>query len=279
MVKINSFFVIAENVLGYDELWIVGDNFVSKTYRQHVKRNAKDFFIKENFDVYPFCNSRNNCANRNLIACMQGTFIDAVNEKGKLPRYIVIVLDSDLIEFFDYESCGVASAYGKLLQYLVSAVSLACSEIKKVLSKKATRDDYPCIYWAATPHHKYFDDNSLHTKFNYCLESVVKLYPNMCVIKMKEIWDFENPDLVCNVRFTSQGFDVYWQSIDSAIRFNVMKHEQFLCRRGDKKEKSVSTPPHHDKMHDFFKRNQHIDRFHWSSKGNQCGRRLPTPHH
>ena len=273
------FLLLQKNVVGYDELWIVGDNFVSKTYRQHVKRNQKDFLIKENFEVYPFCNSKNNCANRNLIARMQGTFIDAVNEKDKLPRYIVIVLDSDLIEFFDYESYGVASAYGELLQYLVNAISLACDDIKKLLPKKATREDYPCIYWAAAPHHKYFDDNSMHTKFNNCLESIVKLYPKMRVIKMKEVWDFENPDLVCNGRFTSLGFEIYWQSIDFAIRFNIMKHEQFLRRRGDKKEKMVGTLPQRDKMHDFFKRNQQHDRFHWLSKSNQRIRRLPTPRH
>ena len=274
---------LSEHVVGYDELWLVGDNFVSKTYREHVKRNLYDFFITENFEILPFCNSKNNCNNKNLLSRFVNNFIDALNSKGKLPQYIVIILDCDLVDYFDYEGYGVASAYSEMIKYLVTKIDTTCSEMMKKLPKKARREEYPCIYWAAAPHHKNFDNNSLRTKFNNCLESVVKLFNNMRVIKMKEIWDFENASLVCKGRFTSEGFDTYWKSIDSAVRFNVMKHEQFLRRKHEKKERGMqeTSPPsrhdrrdHRDRMSDFFKRNRQ-DRFHWHN--NQQGRKLPTP--
>ena len=78
-----------------------------------------------------------------------------------------------------------------MIKYLVTAISSTCDEMIKLLPKKARRDEYPCIYWTAAPHHKNFDNNSLRTKFNNCLESVVKLYSNMRVIKMKEILGFQ----------------------------------------------------------------------------------------
>ena len=243
-----------------------------------------EFFITENFEILPFCNSKNNCNNKNLLSRFVNTFINALNGKGKLPRYIVIILDCDLVDYFDYEGYGVASAYREMIKYLVTMASSTCDEMIKSLPKKARRDECLCIYWAAAPHHKNFDNNSLCTKFNNCLESVFKLYSNMRVIKMKEIWDFKNSSLVCKGHFTSEGFDTYWKSVEFAVRFNVMKHEQFLHHKQDKKERGtqVASPQahgdhrdHRDKMSDFFKRNRQ-DRFHWHNNSSH-GCKLPTP--
>ena len=53
------------------------------------------------------------------------------------------------------------------------------------------------IYWVVAPHNKNFYDNSVRTKFNNCLDSVIKLFPGqMRVVEIKEIWEFKNNHLV-----------------------------------------------------------------------------------
>ena len=45
---------------------------------------------------------------------------------------------------------------------------------KSALPKKATREDYPVVYWSEAPRHMNFADNEVCGKFNACLQAVVK---------------------------------------------------------------------------------------------------------
>ena len=77
--------------------------------------------------------------------------------------------------------------------------------------------------------HKDFYNGEIRHKFNLCLESVIKLYDSMRVIKLKEVWDPQNTNLVVYGRMTATGELFYWRALDSAIRFNVGKRELFLA--------------------------------------------------
>ena len=95
---------------------------------------------------------------------------------------------------------------------------------------------------------------------------------------MKEIWRFDDTNLVVNNGFTPDGLDDYWSSIDAALRFNIVKHKHFLSRkpsgvkptqkRNNNFGSKVDQP-----MRKFFKKNRTTDRFHWHNNKN---RRLPT---
>ena len=114
-----SLFLISDQVPGYFEMWITGDNFMAKSYREHFKKAGDDFFMKRNFEIFPQCNSRYSSNNTNLLSRLQITLANAINDRIKLPKYIVIVLDNDLIEFLNYCGFGVASIYGEWIEHLV----------------------------------------------------------------------------------------------------------------------------------------------------------------
>ena len=141
---------------------------------------------------------------------------------------MVYILDDDLIQFLDFFNQGNACLYGGMLEVLLKQIQALVMQRKSQLPKKAVRNDYPMIYWVIAPAHKKFLYHDARTKFNLCLESVVKGYPNMRVVKMKEIWDYHRDDLVENNSIALVGLSIYWKSVDAAIRFNVEKREAIL---------------------------------------------------
>ena len=96
-------------------------------------------------------------------------------------------------------------------------------ERKKQLPFKALKSAYPNIFRCAVPHHKNFRDPALRTKFNICLISIIKMTPNMRIIKLKEIWDYADTTLVSNGKITPEGEIAYWRSISASVKFNHFK--------------------------------------------------------
>ena len=117
MVRFSTF---SDNLSGMEHLWFVGDNFMAKSYRTHFKRNtSSQRFIKDNFEPTPFVNSRFSSSNTNMLSRIQNTFAAALNQMKKmnLPRYVVIVLDDDLITFLNFKDEGAATLLGTWVKW------------------------------------------------------------------------------------------------------------------------------------------------------------------
>ena len=56
------------------------------------------------------------------------------------------------------------------------------------------------------------------TKFNKCLESVVRLNQEMGTLTLLKIWEPRDDSLFMDNRFTANGLKAYWASLDSAFR-------------------------------------------------------------
>ena len=71
-------------------------------------------------------------------------------------------------------------------------------ECKQILPKKAVREDHPQLYFVAPLKHKNFMDNEARTILFNCMEATVwqTKYINVRLVKIKEVWDFKNNDLV-----------------------------------------------------------------------------------
>ena len=247
--------------------------------------------MKERFELTPHCNSKFSSNNTNILSRILNTLAAGINEVFRLPKYLVVILDDDLIQYLNYDGYGCATCYGEWIEFLVEGFKDLFQDAKDKLPKKAVKDSFPWTYWVTAPRHKFFRNNSAHTKFNNTLEATIKSQPNMRLIKLKEIWDFENMNLVeqHSGRISFEGLSTYWLSIDAAVKFNVNKHELFLAKKPvvKKQESHKVTSTHwrnkhdsRDKMPEFFGNNR--DRFHWSSKSHQhktSTRRLPHPDH
>ena len=204
---------------------------MAETYRTYFKKARVSFSSKERFEISNFSNSRRNSSNRIVPCRILNTFVSAINDVGVLPRFVVFVLNDEIINFTDYSGYGVSTMYGNLLEWLVKKVLSKVEDAKKQLPSKAVKNDYPQIYWTQALNHKQFGkQNELRNKYNLCLESIIKLYLNMRVLKYKNYWDFNDNNLMLNNAYTATGKGVIWQSLDDALKYNIEKKEEYLAR-------------------------------------------------
>ena len=251
-------------------MWIVGDNFTAKSYRAHFKLvTGRTFYIKENFEFSAFCNSRFNSANLNMLSRLQNTLAMAMNrtKTGLLPKYILVILDDDLITYLDFKQEGVATLLGSWIEWLVREFNKVIKARKEQVPMKCKKAD-TCFYWVAAPTHSNFskDRNHLRVKYNLSLESVIRGQPNMRVIPLKNDWNSQDGKLVINDKITEMGMTAYWRAIDESFKYNAVKHETFLARqlssntmKTTERTEEVFDSNRADPMHQFFNRRRDRD--------------------
>ena len=242
--------------------------------------------MTKNFEVSAYCGSRYECNNANMISRILNSITNAINKNKLLPKYILVVLDNDLIQFLGYDKFGMVTMLGTWLEHLIESLINMCQEHKGMLPTKAIKHSYPMIYWMSCPHHKLFVNNGAQSKYNSCLEASMKGRSNIRMIKFKQIWDYENGHLVFDGTgaLTSYGISKYWRSVDAAFHYNIKCHELFILKERkaelqaeiDQENPKPAKQPTFDRMKHFFKKHKGQDPFHWTRKDGKR-RKLPTP--
>ena len=226
--------LFSESIKGVESLWLVGDNFLAETYRPHFKlKNDPQFYMKEFFEVIPYCSSRHNDKNQNIVSRLQITMAKALNDNTYLPNTIVVPLDNDIIDYLQYsKDFGLSMILGEIVEWLVQSFESLLESKAQMLPRRALKDQPTSIYWVAIPSHVNFDyeQRNMRNKFNLCLESVVRQHKHMRVIKLKNCWDHSDSNMVINNHITTWGLDIYWWAIDSAVKFNIAKRSEFFAR-------------------------------------------------
>ena len=290
---------------------LVGDTFVATTYRKYFLNRVDnvDKYIKSEFEFAVSCNSKFTSPTSNVLLRLQNSFASALNKKVKkqlqpLPRYFLVILDDDLISYLGYEGPGATEILGSWIKWLAEKFQKLIKDRYKQIPDKCKKQ--VCTYWSIAPMHNNFDENlnEMRRKFNFCLETTIKTFDQMRVIKLKA-WDQSDIRLVFNNSFSERGIRQYWDCIDVAIQFNVERHDLFLARKliaenakkmeelknktsggneTSKEEKNKQktfenryhrgNSPAYDRIPQFF--HCHTDRFHWQSSKSSQHRRLQS---
>ena len=69
-------------------------------------------FLKERFEILPFCSSHFSDKNTNALSRLVNSFVQAMNAKYYLLDYVIIMLDGDLIDYLQYKRFAMASLLG-----------------------------------------------------------------------------------------------------------------------------------------------------------------------
>ena len=177
-----------------------------------------------------FCSSKYNDKNQNVLSRIQITMGAALNKEKGLPKFIIVFLDSELINYLDYTNCNVASMLGPWLEWLATNIREMIDAKKSFLPGKTKRMNEPAVYWNMLPLHHELWANETRAKYNEVLETVLKTVDNMRVLKLKEVWDPRDNNLVVNNKFTVEGISAYWRAVDTAFKFNAHKREIYLAK-------------------------------------------------
>ena len=175
-------FYLAENTPGEDLLWILSDNFVATTFRPHFKKyvppaGEDSCFIKSNFEMVAFCGSRYSSSQTNILARLQNALaagINAAKKTGWLPKYIIVVLDKDLVSYLDFVDEGAATILGTWIEWIADQFADLVQQRLNQVPLKAKKV-VPFFYWVAAPTHGSFSykENQGRIKFNLGLEAVI----------------------------------------------------------------------------------------------------------
>ena len=134
-------------------MWIIGDSFVASSFRKYFKKvPIERLFTKQYYEVTAFCSSRQSDANNNTLSRILNSLAHAINKNTKLPKYIVVVIESDLIDFLRYGDFGISSIYGTWIEYLAKEMNDMIHARYQSLPRKAKKIDEPFLYWLAYQH-------------------------------------------------------------------------------------------------------------------------------
>ena len=268
-------FLFTEPVKGYERIWVIGDDFMAKSYAEHFQNafDEKDMdynnagFLKSHYDVTGFCRplGTNSLVNSNVIGRVRNQIVKAINLQVTFPKAIIIVLDCDLLKVANHYTDGFTAIIDEMLAWLSVEIHRIILAHKEKLPTKARKYKYPHVFWVAPVHHNNFtnDENYFVRRFNTCLFSVTDKYQEMSTM-MLNTWDPHDGTLVSNSVFTSEGLKKYWNCIDAA--FQKWDRDQMNSMQKSAKASSFAVN-NRSRQQNFPRRQQsrfHADKYHWS---------------
>ena len=143
---------------------------------------------------------------------------------------MVIVLEDDLIDTLNYPYPGASTMLGPWFEWLVKEINGLIQERKNQLPPKAIRNNWTLVYWVAPVIHQLMLYNDVRTKMALCMLSVIKNYQNMRLIKIKEIWEFQNVAYFTSAGVLStEGMTTYWAAVTASVKYNLNKWEELMA--------------------------------------------------
>ena len=174
-------------------------------------------YVNKHYDVEVFA-SRGSDASRSVLSRIRNILITALEEHDKFPKYILYVIEEDLMRCINFNKPGITEIYGNILKWLTGQVHDIVLKRKNDLPLRAKKYLYPQIFWVDLPHHSILN-NIQRLKFNQCLESVVAVYNEMKVLHIRRHWSYDDLSLVSGGSFTFTGKTAFWKGVDEAIQF------------------------------------------------------------
>ena len=217
---------------------------MSETARNYLlQSDSKENFTKNFFEVsliHPRPNTfyDSNLGNtKNVPARIINSLIAALMRKGEIPKYLIIILEDDLIEYLNYNDYGVTEMLGKLVDYMARNIKNIFCDFKAHLPTKAKRVGWPHIVWLAPTTNNGFNNNTLRKKLSNEIHGVVSQIAGMTCLKLRQVWNIDDFSLTANGKISAKGLQKMWQATDRTIRYADWKtkeaeHHQIQTARG-----------------------------------------------
>ena len=156
--KSMKLFIFVDDIDGHEKIWIIGDAFVRKSYAQAFFLSSdQEYYMKKYFDVQSFTSD----ADINILARLHNAVVCAINKETLLLKYMMMVIDVDIIREMNFNDYGVSILLGKWLHWLANEIHRLLLAYKETLPDKAKKFCYPRILWFACPTHINFSNNDI----------------------------------------------------------------------------------------------------------------------
>ena len=159
-------------------------------------------------------------ADGNILSRVHNNIVTAINEKTLLPKFILMVIDSNL---FKRKPKQMAMAkLGEYTYYLMKTIHETIMSHRSLLSMKSKKFKYPTVLWIIPPSHMSFNDNDQRENLAYHIAKSALRFNEMRYIKLKH-WSENDPSLAARstngYRYTGKDLARYWHAVDKAVEY------------------------------------------------------------
>ena len=167
-----------------NSLWFVGDGFLEKSFGRYFQSNSnldgghiRNFYESKAFAGYEKCN-------RSYIGQVHNSLVTAINENSAmLPRYIVVTLDTEMINASNYSGFGFTEVIKRLFKWLANQIDRIIRATKEIVPQKSKRKFEPQILWIGIPEHRDLTDNYRRRCTNDIIAEVLEEFQDMKLLK------------------------------------------------------------------------------------------------
>ena len=219
-----------------EHLWLLGDEFLLKNRREYPDLRASSTqpdtisappfsgpFVPEVFTMsMVFANHDHNRA-KSAIDRMVNSFINKLNgNDSTCPKWIVIIPETDIMNSIQYSNFGVTTAYGMLIQYMMTQFDSAITKYFSNLgtdTKSVNQYNWPFFAWVEPVLHMDLSNNHLRLKFIRSMYNAAQMHDKVVILNPKQGWSYFQQNLIFNNNLSQKGVQQLFQAIDNSIRF------------------------------------------------------------
>ena len=124
-------FIISDNIPAVYDLWLLGDTFLKdiigsfEAIRYQAQRDKEEvpLYIQDTFNVYPYYGSASSGV-KHSITRIVNSLIEAIKEHRRLPKYLVVIIDLDMLRDVNVFDQSAAQIINELVRWLVRQVDM-----------------------------------------------------------------------------------------------------------------------------------------------------------
>ena len=234
--------ILSDSIEALFDAWFLGDNFLREAYGTFQGMLNKAKLNKKNWQPYllEFYNPKGyyyGISNwiGSATSRILNKLIKALNENDRLPKYIIFMIDKDIISNLKELDFGATRNLWNLLNWLTRQIDIAICRKKLQINEKkpgAVIDNHPTvIYINMIRRVEHFHMHSsiakvckMRSKFNEIINEIAARQGNK-IINLKSCYSLQDFDRLGNL--SARGKTMLWQEIDDIIeRFEDPKDDK-----------------------------------------------------
>ena len=218
------------NRIEAEQIWVIRDDMIC-TSRPKPEQLVK-LYMKQHFKVsFAADDAIQRRATPSVLARLYNSIHRLFATSKRFPKWIVLITEADISKFLNKPVTGAAEMYGRVLNWLMSALDQLVNE--------AYRDkDTPVLYtkprflWIEpTLHVNYpLDEVNSRRKMIKAMHIVAKAHPSMLTLPLKQGWSESDRSVTLGVRngkLSDAGVYNFWDAVDNTVRFADIKLNRF----------------------------------------------------
>ena len=137
----NLIISIVEPIRRLNSIWFIGDDFLDSSFGKYFQLQVHDGYVNTHYEVKAYSGYKR--WNRSYVVRIRNCFAKAVNDNKVLPRYVVVIIDNEIISSVGYDRFGVSEIYERLMNWLANELDKLINVARESLPKQSLRGYNP----------------------------------------------------------------------------------------------------------------------------------------